>query len=91
MDINNMTNGDLLDILANIEKLTALKPVVVRAWKKHDSYQVTMMAELSDGTEVELFSYYPDEISFSEREVVGMTVRDAGQLFVKKDTIYLRS
>ena len=64
---------------------------VVRAWKNNDSYQTVMVAEMSDGKETELFRYYPDEISFRPSEVVGMTKREASQLFVKKDTAYLRS
>ena len=90
-NIMNMTNGDFMGMLAHIEKELAPKPTVVKAWKKSDSYQMTMMAEMSDGSEVELFSYYPDEISFQPFEVVGMTKREASQVFVQKDTAYLRS
>ena len=90
-NIMNMTNGDFMGMLAHIEKELAPKPTVIKAWKKSDSYQVTMMAEMSDGREVELFSYYPDEISFQPFEVVGMTKREASQVFVQKDTAYLRS
>ena len=90
-NIMNMTNGDFMGMLAHIEKELAPKPTVVKAWKKSDSYQVTMMAEMSDGTEITLFCYYPDEISFSVSEVVGLTKSEAGQLFVRKDSGYLRS
>ena len=90
-NIMNMTNGDFMGMLAHIEKELVPKPTVVKAWKKSDSYQVTMMAEMSDGSEVELFSYYPDEISFQPFEVVGMTKREASQVLVQKDTAYLRS
>lgn len=90
-NIMNMTNGDFMGMLAHIEKELAPKPTVVKAWKKSDSYQVTMMAEMSDGSEVELFSYYPDEISFQPFEMMGMTKRQASQVFTNKDTAYLRS
>lgn len=90
-NIMNMTNGDFMGMLAHIEKELAPKPTVIKAWKVASSYQVNMMAEMSDGTEAELFCYYPDEVSFSPFEVVGMTKSEAGQLFVRKDTAYLRS
>jgi hypothetical protein len=44
-----------------------------------------------DGTEEELFSYYPDEISFSPHEFVGLTREQACELRTKKDVSYLRS
>lgn len=91
MDIMNMTNGDLLAMLAHIEMELAPKPTVVKAWKVSSSYQVSMMAEMSDGSEVELFRYYPDEISFAPFEVMGMTKQQASQVFTNKDTAYLRS
>ena len=90
-NIMNMTNGDFMGMLAHIEKELAPKPTVIKAWKKNASYQVTMMAEMSDGSEVELFSYYPDEISFQPFEVMGMTKQQASQVFTNKDTAYLHS
>lgn len=90
-NIMNMTNGDFMGMLAHIEKELAPKPTVVKAWKVESGYHVDMMAEMSDSSEVELFSYYPDEIQFSVSEVVGLTKREAGQLFAQKDSSYLRS
>ena len=46
---------------------------------------------LEDGSEHMLFSYYPDEISFSAGEFVGLTVEAACQLRHKRDVAYLRS
>jgi len=46
---------------------------------------------LEDGNEQMLFDYYPDEISFSANEFVGLTVEQAKQLKFKKDVAYLRS
>ncbi len=48
-------------------------------------------AKLEDGSEVKLFEYYPDEISLSPSEFVGLTVEQASQLKFKKDAAYLRS
>jgi len=44
-----------------------------------------------DGKEQMLFSFYPDEISFSASEFVGLTLDEARALKGKKDRAYLRS
>jgi hypothetical protein len=46
---------------------------------------------LEDGVEAELFSFYPDELSFSEAEFIGLTVEQARRLFFERDVRYLRS
>jgi hypothetical protein len=51
--------------------------------------QVTVSFE--DGTTKTLFSYYPDEISFTASEFVGLTESEAHDLKHKKDVAYLRS
>ena len=38
-----------------------------------------------------LFSYYPDEISFSPEEFVGLTIEEAAHLKYKKDNAYLKA
>ena len=40
---------------------------------------------------VTLFRYYPDEISFTKKELVGLTFHEGLALFTKKDIAYLRS
>lgn len=45
----------------------------------------------NDGTVEKLFSYYPDELSFNEREFIGLTRDEAMEVFRSKDTAYLRS
>jgi len=44
-----------------------------------------------DGKEHYLFQYYPDEISFTEKEFVGLTLDIAKGLKFKKDKNYLQS
>ena len=44
-----------------------------------------------DGKEHYLFNYYPDEISFTEKEFVGLTLDEARGLKFKKDKTYLQS
>lgn len=38
-----------------------------------------------------LFDYYPDEISFTSNEFIGLTMEQARELKGKKDRIYLQS
>nr|WP_298657075.1 hypothetical protein [uncultured Flavobacterium sp.] len=44
-----------------------------------------------DGREHYLFQYYPDEISFTEKEFIGLTLDEARRLKFKKDKAYLQS
>lgn len=46
---------------------------------------------LSDGTEKLLFSFYPDEISFTETELVGLTEEEARLLKFGRDRAFLQS
>lgn len=41
--------------------------------------------------EIRLFSFYPDEITFTETELLGLTVEQTQQLRHNKDVAYLRS
>lgn len=51
--------------------------------------EVTVTTE--DGATGVLFTYYPDEISFTPEELVGLTVREAHALRLRKDVAYLQS
>lgn len=48
-------------------------------------------AKFDDGTDEVLFQYHPDEISFTEREFIGLTALEAKALRHRKDVNYLRS
>jgi len=51
-----------------------------------------VVVSMSDGTvDKTLFSYYPDEISFTSEEFIGLTQDEAWQLKFKKDVKYLKS
>jgi len=50
----------------------------------------TVAVKFEDGTEKVLFEFYPDEIMFSAPEFVGLTEREAHELFAKKDIAYIR-
>ena len=55
-------------------------------WEKSKVY-----AEYDDGTSGLLMTYYPDELSFSEDELIGLTEEQAFKLKHDKDVAYLRS
>ena len=46
---------------------------------------------IDGGAEVDLLTYYPDEISFVATEFIGMTTEAAKQLQLQKDVAYLQS
>ena len=48
-------------------------------------------ATFDNGEQKDLFSFYPDEISFSTGEFIGLTEQEALGLHYKKDVAYLRS
>ena len=50
-----------------------------------------VLATFEDGTEKELFQYYPDEISFTADEFIGLTEEEARHLKFTKDKAYLQS
>ena len=51
---------------------------------------VEAVATFEDGDEKRIFSYFDDEISFSEKELIGLTQEEAHDLFHEKDLAYLR-
>ena len=50
-----------------------------------------VIATFEDGTLKELFEYFPDEISFTPEEFVGLTEQQAHDLKGRKDKVYLQS
>jgi hypothetical protein len=51
----------------------------------------SVIVTMEDGSEHNLFSYYPDEISFHPSEFIGLTRTEALDLHHKKDVTYLQS
>jgi hypothetical protein len=51
----------------------------------------TVTVTLDNGRIKELFTFYPDELSFTESEFTGLTESEAHALFVQKDIAYLRN
>lgn len=51
----------------------------------------SITAAFEDGTTKKLFWFYPDELSFSEEEFIGLTEVEARYLRFAKDRAYLQS
>lgn len=67
-------------------------PVITNAQiMRHAFGYCQVHATFDDGTSQQLFSYYPDEISFREPEFTGMTADEARQLRHTRDVGYLQS
>jgi hypothetical protein len=63
---------------------------IKRAWIGEDE-PVNVTAELQDGSELLLFSYYSDELCFTPSDLVGLTVDEARTLHHRRDVRYLQS
>lgn len=50
-----------------------------------------VIATFDDGSEKELFAYYPDEISFNRTEFIGLTEKETYALKYQKDVDYIRA
>lgn len=48
-------------------------------------------AQFDNGEEKDLFEFFPDELSFTESEFIGLTEEEAHRLRVKKDIRYIQS
>ena len=60
--------------------------------KKNAKFDPTdVIATFDDGRVAKIFDYFEDEITFFANELIGLTEREAGDLFMKKDMQYLRS
>ena len=64
-----------------------------RITESKDIFDVPQVMVVYEGSEEEvfLFSYYPDEISFTADEFIGLTEAEATNLKFKKDKAYLQS
>ena len=65
-------------------------PIVSAKIVKGD-YENRVIVRNTQDQEYEVFSYYPDEISFTESEFIGLTGDEAIRLYHRKDVAYLRS
>lgn len=92
--IKGHDHTDLGKHTSNGIKIKTMKIVKAHITKMPRSYFDPMpriYVELEDGSTELLFEYYPDEISFTEKEFIGLTVEEARHLKFKKDKDYLQS
>mgnify|MGYP001468952088 CR=1 FL=1 len=68
------------------QKITEARVTVSKSMFDIPSVFVTI-----DGKEEKLFDFYPDEISFSSFEFIGLTKEEAKKIKYTKDLNYLRS
>lgn len=50
-----------------------------------------IFATFEDGSEVKIISYFTDELSFPEDQLIGLTYHNAMDLWRRKDINYLQS
>lgn len=50
----------------------------------------TVKVRVDGGDEVDLFTYYPDELSFTPEEFIGLTIEEGRRLRHTRDVAYLR-
>lgn len=67
------------------------KPTIASVQRTVCYGSCTLHAKFSDGETRQLFSYYIDELSFSDAELYGKTEDEAHSLRQSKDMAYLRS
>ena len=53
--------------------------------------RIQVTVELENNSKETIFSYYADELSFTERELVGLTVNQARALFFQKDKEHIQA
>lgn len=51
----------------------------------------SVYVQMSNGESVQLFEFYPDEISFTESEFIGLTLDEARRLKYERDLEYIKS
>lgn len=68
--------------------ITACK--IISAGSIFDTPSVMVEQEGLEGAEL-LFTYYPDEISFTPEELIGLTPKEAHHLKFTKDVAFIRS
>lgn len=65
-------------------KITAVE------FKRADWEPTEVIATFTNGETKKIFSYYDDEISISEDELIGKTEDEACNVKIKKDVYYLQ-
>lgn len=79
--------GRVDDVRSNVVVSARITPLPQRLGDPLPEVWVTC----EDGSETKVFDYYPDEISFSEGEFVGLTAEECRVLKFGRDRAFLQS
>lgn len=74
-----------------MSELKIVKAEITQMPKSFFDPMPQVQVELEDGSKETLFEYYPDELSFTPQEFLGLTVAQGKHLKFKKDKAYLQS
>lgn len=83
-------HGSAGEAVATLDPMDPAPPRIVQTWTSMEE-PIQVIAELDDGSRVELFAFYSDELCFNEEELVGLTVDQARYLHHRRDVGYLQS
>jgi len=62
-----------------------------KIYRSEETGRATVMATFTDDNTLQLFEYYMDELSFNERDFIGLTESQARALRHARDVEYLQS
>lgn len=68
-----------------------MRRIVSTEFKKKHFGPTTINATFDDGSKEDIISFFEDEISFSEEELIGKTESEASALHFAKDKAFLTS
>jgi hypothetical protein len=56
-----------------------------------EDFASIVRVELEDGSKVDAFKFYRDELSFTPKQFIGKTVEECREIHYKADLAYLKS
>lgn len=78
------------EAVVNLDPVEPAAPRIVQTWTSLEE-PIRVIGELDDGSRVELFAFYSDELRFNEDELVGLTIDEARALHHRRDVRFLQS
>jgi|KBSMisStandDraft_5_1062788.scaffolds.fasta_scaffold66192_8 hypothetical protein len=64
---------------------------ITRSDPRAGEYQAVVTATFDTGGVEEVLRYFDDELTFTESEFVGLTMKGVVALFMEKDRVYIQS
>jgi hypothetical protein len=75
-----------------MDKILTVKLKKERPFPEAPFHRIAVEVTTTDNPEKQtIFTYYPDEISFTQNELIGLTISEAQQLKMQKDIEYLQT